>query len=88
MICVSWVFAGDTYKHFFLLLFFSEGLYDYVTTMVCVVVNGEPTIGVIHKPFSGETGMVSLYSEFFVQFNLYYYGKAQGQNKTDVQKLI
>lgn len=73
---------------FFLLLFFSEGLYDYVTTMVCVVVNGEPTIGVIHKPFSGETGMVSLYSEFFVQFNLYYHGKAQGQNKTDVQKLI
>ncbi|XP_070195839.1 inositol monophosphatase 3-like [Littorina saxatilis] len=34
---------------------YTEGLYKFVTTMVCVVVNGEPTIGVIHKPFEKET---------------------------------
>ncbi|XP_046543444.1 inositol monophosphatase 3-like [Haliotis rubra] len=34
---------------------YTEGLNEYVTTMVCVVVNGEPRIGVIHRPFSDET---------------------------------
>ncbi|XP_041360007.1 inositol monophosphatase 3-like [Gigantopelta aegis] len=34
---------------------YTEGLYKYITTMVCIVVNGEPTIGVIHRPFEGDT---------------------------------
>ena len=34
---------------------YSEKLLNYVTTMVCVTVQGKPVIGVVHKPFTGET---------------------------------
>jgi len=39
-------------------VFDAENLLHYVTTMVCVVVNGVPTIGVIYWPFEHKIGII------------------------------
>ena len=34
---------------------YTENLIEYVTTMICIAVNGKPVAGVIHKPFLHQT---------------------------------
>jgi inositol monophosphatase 3 len=43
--------------NFYQFLFFqyTENLLNYVTTMVCIAIRGQPVVGIIHKPFSDET---------------------------------
>lgn len=34
---------------------YTEKMYEYVTTMACIAINGEPKIGVVHNVFTKET---------------------------------
>lgn len=48
---------------------YTEKLYEYVTTMVCVAVKGKPVIGVIHSPFSNVTSWAVVGSGYSQNLN-------------------
>lgn len=66
---------------------FIEGLYKYVTTMVCITVKGNPIIGVIHKPFENITSWAWIGKEARSQ-DLYFNKNVNSLNRTKERIII
>ncbi|KPM08496.1 regulator of G-protein signaling 7-like protein [Sarcoptes scabiei] len=64
---------------------YSEGLTEFVTTMVCVARNGEPIIGVIHQPFESKTYWTS---KFGIDKKLLNFGSIDHQTNQSLRIII
>lgn len=76
---VIWIDPLDATKEY------SEGLTEFVTTMVCVARNGEPIIGVIHQPFESKTYWTS---KFGIDKKLLNFGSIDHQTNQSLRIII